>query len=576
MLNIALTDLVQTKPDPARHRRALVIVNYSAPVLPQQLAVSGYESYSATTETARQAINQFAPDVAIMEIHQGGEKEAVALARRLRNEPASYALPLVFIWARDDRETRNAALNIGVDDYFALSLPFSDVLVRLDALFWRIEAGRRRVAVAGDQRLEIDNFMLMLDSLREDMEGGRQGAIAVINAAPQDKNQPLGKTERDRVLSEAQGFLKLYLRRIDSVAFYGPTTLLVYLPRMDSQSARDALNQLRAGFSRENPYSVISIGLASFPEDGADVEGLIEKAENEAAQGPAPVTTTTTSRAAEPETRETQAALHVVEEAKPQPPATAPVASQRAATPPAREAEPVETRPAAAASEESAARQTTAPAPRKPVPVEKRTEAPEPPRSAPPQRAQPEKPRAEKFVSHVVREKRVDDALDAVAAPPPVRRGSTQASGAEAVKAAEAAARERERRARGTIMPRRLLLTVSDAARMAQLNSLIRSAGYEARAAFGGQQALDLLRIERPDLLLLDFELQGIDGLETLRRLRKQNGGRLTLPVVLLLPENSEAVRQEALALGTRGIVSMPYDPAVLLDTVRAAGTLDN
>src|SRR5215212_5928584 len=86
LLNIALTDLVQTKTEPARHRRALVIVNSPDPVLPQQLAVSGYESYSATTETARQAINEFAPDVAIMEIHQGGEKEAVALARRLRNE----------------------------------------------------------------------------------------------------------------------------------------------------------------------------------------------------------------------------------------------------------------------------------------------------------------------------------------------------------------------------------------------------------------------------------------------------------------------------------------------------------
>jgi CheY-like chemotaxis protein len=186
-----------------------------------------------------------------------------------------------------------------------------------------------------------------------------------------------------------------------------------------------------------------------------------------------------------------------------------------------------------------------------------------------------EKPRPEKFVSHVVREKRVDDALEPVVSPPPVRKGSIQTNGAEAVRATEAAARERERRSRGTIMPRRLLLTVSDAARMAQLNSLIRSAGYEARAAFGGQQALDLLRIERPDLLLLDFELQGIDGLETLRRLRKQNGGRLTIPVVLLLPENSEAVRQEAMALGTRGIVSMPYDPVDLLDTVRVAGTVD-
>lgn len=569
MLNIALTDLVQTKTEPARHRRALVIVNYSAPVLPQQLAVSGYESYSATTETARKAISEFAPDIAIVEIHQGGEKEAVALARRLRNEPASYALPLVFAYTRDDRATRNAALNIGVDDYFALSLPFSDVLVRLDALFWRIEAGRRTVAIAGDQRLEIDNFMLMLDNVREDIESGRRGSIAVINAAQQEKNQPLGKSERDRVLSEAHGFLKLYLRRIDSIAFYGPTTLLVHMPRLDARDATEALNRLHRDFSVENPQSAISVGLASFPEHGADVEGLIEKAEAEAAKDVAPAST-----ASQHGLREAQAALHVVEEARPLSPVIKPVASSEAASL-AREAVPLETGPVAPPFEESAARQAPATAERAPLRVEKKAEAPEVEKRASAQRAQPEKARPEKFVSHVVREKRVDDALDAVAAPPPVRRGSTQANGAEAVRAAEAAARERERRARGAIMPRRLLLTVSDAARMAQLNSLIRSAGYEARAAFGGQQALDLLRIERPDLLLLDFELQGIDGLETLRRLRKQNGGRLTLPVVLLLPENSEAVRQEALALGTRGIVSMPYDPVDLLDTVRAAGTVD-
>lgn len=571
MLNIALTDLVQTKTEPARHRRALVIVNYSDPVLPPQLAVSGYESYSATTETARQAIKEFAPDVAIMEIHQGGENEAVALARRLRNEPASYALPLVFAWMRDDRATRNAALNIGVDDYFALSLPFSDILVRLDALFWRIEAGRRTVAVAGDQRLEIDNFMLMMDNVREDIEGGRRGAIAVINAAQRDKNQPLSKSERDRVLSEAHGFLKLYLRRIDSIAFYGPTTLLVYMPRLDSREASEALNKLHRDFAAENPQSVINSGLASFPEHGSDVEGLIEKAENEAAKGMASASTPV-----QPAFREAQTLLHAVEEVKPQPPAVKPAASTEAA-PPRRESEPAQTAPVAKTFEEYAERIIRmAPATdSEPARVEKKPDAPEPERRASSQRAQPEKARTEKFVSHVVREKRVDDSLDTVAAPPPVRRGSIQTNGAEAVRAAEAAARERERRARGTIMPRRLLLTVSDAARMAQLNSLIRSAGYEARAAFGGQQALDLLRIERPDLLLLDFELQGIDGLETLRRLRKQNGGRLTLPVVLLLPENSEAVRQEALALGTRGIVSMPYDPVDLLDTVRAAGTID-
>jgi CheY-like chemotaxis protein len=174
-----------------------------------------------------------------------------------------------------------------------------------------------------------------------------------------------------------------------------------------------------------------------------------------------------------------------------------------------------------------------------------------------------------------VREKRIDDVVETVAATP-VKSGGTGSNGADAARAAsEAAARERERRASGAIMPRRLLLTISDAARMAQINSLIRSAGYEARAAFDGQQALDLLRIERPDLLLLDYDLHGIDGLETLRRLRKQNGGRLTMPVVLLMSPEKAMERAQALELGARSVVTMPYDPSDLLTSVRLAGSVE-
>jgi len=124
-------------------------------------------------------------------------------------------------------------------------------------------------------------------------------------------------------------------------------------------------------------------------------------------------------------------------------------------------------------------------------------------------------------------------------------------------------------------MPRLLLLAVSDITRMAQLNLLVRSAGYEARAAFDSQQALDLLRIERPDLLLLDYAMQGVNGLEALRRLRQQGGGRVRVPVVLLLPENQESVRNEALELGARAVLTTPYDPAQLLASIRIAGSVE-
>jgi CheY-like chemotaxis protein len=154
-------------------------------------------------------------------------------------------------------------------------------------------------------------------------------------------------------------------------------------------------------------------------------------------------------------------------------------------------------------------------------------------------------------------------------------RASAQITPARA--AADAAARERERRARGAIMPRRLLLTISDPARMAQINLLLRSSGYEVRAAFDAMQAINLLRIERPDLLVIDDALAGIDGLEALRRLRRQHHDRLPLPVVLLLsePATRELVRAEAESLGVSGFVNVPYDAEELLTCVRSIGSTD-
>ena len=153
--------------------------------------------------------------------------------------------------------------------------------------------------------------------------------------------------------------------------------------------------------------------------------------------------------------------------------------------------------------------------------------------------------------------------------------GAGIGQGTLAQEAADAAARERERRTRGALMPRRLLLTVSDPARMAQINLLLRSAGYEVRAAFDGLQAINLLRIERPDLLVIDGALYGIDGLEALRRLHLQHHERLPLPVVLLLSDASEQQRAEARRLGVRGFVAVPYDPEELLNCVRTVGITD-
>jgi hypothetical protein len=84
-----------------------------------------------------------------------------------------------------------------------------------------------------------------------------------------------------------------------------------------------------------------------------------------------------------------------------------------------------------------------------------------------------------------VRESKRGDEFEAVVLPY-AASGGAAGGGVLGRSAAEAAARERERRAAGEPMPRRLLLTVSDPARMAQINLLLRSAAYEVRAAFDG------------------------------------------------------------------------------------------
>jgi DNA-binding response OmpR family regulator len=495
--------------------------------LSQTLATAGYEILLTTRGAALRSISLFNPEVCLMILETGDAgagADGIALARRLRAEPATYALPLVLLWSDDEQAARNSALSIGADDYFWLETAPAGMLARLDALFWRVEAGRRAALTVGDQRLEIDNFMLMLDSVREAARAGAKGTLALIYAMAREGDDSFDREARDRILAEAHGFFKLQLRRIDAVAFYGPTTLLVYLPRMQAHAATEALSKLRGEFMMERADGEIVIGLASFPAEGSDVEGLIEKAEQSVSL--ARLGNTAAARVVAYSAQKVTDTLSSVTTSIVAPPVNKPEAAslKETATPMAKPfvAQPP---PAASGVERQATRETAG--------------------------------------------------AGALAAGSAASRGNgAPLSAADASRlASEAAARELERRAQGAIMPRRLLLTVSDAARMAQLNSLIRSAGYEARAAFDGQQALDLLRIERPDLLLLDYDLHGINGVEMLRRLRKQSGGRLTLPVVLLISRGNESARREALELGARTIVQTPYDPADLLASVRLAGS---
>src|SRR5205085_4036998 len=93
-------------------------------------------------------------------------------------------------------------------------------------------------------------------------------------------------------------------------------------------------------------------------------------------------------------------------------------------------------------------------------------------------------------------------------------------------------------------------------------------AGYRTRIAEDGARALELVADRRPDLVVLDLMLPGIDGLEVMRRLREQDRERIAL--ILLTARGEESDRVIGLRLGADDYVVKPFSPAELVARVDA------
>jgi two-component system alkaline phosphatase synthesis response regulator PhoP len=90
--------------------------------------------------------------------------------------------------------------------------------------------------------------------------------------------------------------------------------------------------------------------------------------------------------------------------------------------------------------------------------------------------------------------------------------------------------------------------------------------GYDVTTAGNGETALDKARTERPDLVVLDLMLPGLDGLEVCRRLRRES----TVPIIMLTAKSGELERVVGLEIGADDYVSKPFSPRELVARVRA------
>ena len=111
------------------------------------------------------------------------------------------------------------------------------------------------------------------------------------------------------------------------------------------------------------------------------------------------------------------------------------------------------------------------------------------------------------------------------------------------------------------------ILVVDDEERMVRFIRLnLEHDGFEVLVAFNGRQALDRVREDLPDLVLLDVMMPDMDGFEVLRMLREFSD----VPVIMLTARSMEEDIVHGLELGADDYITKPFSPRVLVSRVRA------
>jgi DNA-binding response OmpR family regulator len=113
------------------------------------------------------------------------------------------------------------------------------------------------------------------------------------------------------------------------------------------------------------------------------------------------------------------------------------------------------------------------------------------------------------------------------------------------------------------------ILVVDDEPTIAEVVArYLERAGYEARTAADGPSAVVAAMSRRPDLVVLDIMLPGLDGLEVMRRLQEDADARV--PVILLTAKGEESDRLVGLRQGADDYVVKPFSPVELVARVDA------
>ncbi len=116
--------------------------------------------------------------------------------------------------------------------------------------------------------------------------------------------------------------------------------------------------------------------------------------------------------------------------------------------------------------------------------------------------------------------------------------------------------------------PARILIAEDNEANIDTLSSYLRAKGYQLNLARNGQEAIELVQKERPDLILMDIQMPGMDGLEAIIWIR-QHLHLASIPIIALTALAMEGDRERCLAVGANEYLTKPVKLKQLNDVIQ-------
>jgi len=96
---------------------------------------------------------------------------------------------------------------------------------------------------------------------------------------------------------------------------------------------------------------------------------------------------------------------------------------------------------------------------------------------------------------------------------------------------------------------------------------ILEKKGYKVIAARTGEDGIEMALKDRPDLILMDIQLPGIDGLETTRRIRTLKTGN-DVPIIALTSYALVGDREQVMNAGCTGYIEKPINPETIMGEI--------